>query len=97
MPAIEKLYKEYKEKGLVVLAVNSTYQDESTAVAPFVAQYSLSFPILLDEKGDVSRSYQVNALPSSFFIDRRGVIREIVIGGPMSEALLRIRIEEIIH
>jgi cytochrome c biogenesis protein CcmG/thiol:disulfide interchange protein DsbE len=97
MPVIEKLSQEYKDKGLVVLAVNSTFQDDPAAIRPFAEKYKLSFPILLDEKGNVTRSYQVNALPSSFFIDRQGVIREVVIGGPMSEALLRTRIENIIQ
>jgi len=35
-------------------------------------------------------------LPSSYFINRAGIIAEVVIGGPMSEALLRTRIEQIL-
>lgn len=94
MPAIQVMYDEYKEQGLVVLAVNSTVQDNPLEIAPFVQQYNLTFPILLDETGDVSRAYQVRSLPSSYFINRQGIITEVVIGGPMSEALLRTRIEE---
>jgi cytochrome c biogenesis protein CcmG/thiol:disulfide interchange protein DsbE len=96
MPAIQKLYDEYKDQGLVVLAVNSTVQDDATAIAPFIAQYGLTFPILLDENGDVTRAYQLRSLPSSYFIGRDGVIHEVVIGGPMAEALLRTRIEDIL-
>jgi len=97
MPSIEKMYQEYKEQGLVVLAVNATYEDEPLAIVPFVEEHNLTFPILLDEQGSVSSLYQVRALPSSFFIDREGMIKEVVIGGPMSEALLRTRMEEIIQ
>lgn len=96
MPAIQKVYEEYKEQGLVVLAINSTVQDDPFAIAPFVAEYSLTFPILLDETGEVSRAYQLRSLPSSYFIRRDGIINEVVIGGPMSEALLRTRIEDIL-
>lgn len=94
MPAIEKMYQEYKEQGFVVLAVNSTFQDDPFDITPFAEEHGLTFPILLDETGDISRSYQVRSLPSSFFIDQQGIITEVVIGGPMSEALLRARIEE---
>jgi peroxiredoxin len=97
MPAIEKMYQEYKEQGLVVLAVNMTYQDDPLEIIPFAEQHNLSFPILLDEQGIAGSLYQLRALPSSYFIDRNGIIREVVIGGPMSEALLRTRIEEIIQ
>ena len=94
MPAIEKMYNEYKDQGFVVLAINSTFQDAAGDIAPFVTEYGLTFPILLDETSDVSRTYMVRSLPSSYFIDRQGIISEVVVGGPMAEALLRTRIEE---
>jgi len=96
MPTLQKLYEEYRQKGLVVLAINSTVQDTAAAIPAFVEQYGLTFPILLDEKGEASRAYQLRSLPSSYFIGRDGIIREVVIGGPMSEALLRTRIETIL-
>jgi peroxiredoxin len=96
MPAIEKIYNEYKDDGLVVLAINMTYQDTFSNIAPFVHEYDLTFPILLDETGSVGSAYQLRSLPSSFFINREGIINEVVIGGPMAEALLRTRVEEIL-
>lgn len=97
MPAIEKMYNEYKEQGFVVLAVNSTFQDNPLDIAPFTEEYGITFPILLDETSDISRAYQVRSLPSSYFINRQGIITEVIIGGPMSEALLRTRIEEALN
>jgi peroxiredoxin len=73
-----------------------TSQDDTELVKPFVNERGLTYPILLDEKGEVARAYQMKSLPSSFFIDREGIIHEVVIGGPMAEALLRTRIEEIL-
>jgi thiol-disulfide isomerase/thioredoxin len=96
MPAIEKIYQEYKDQGFIVLAVNMTYQDDPFAVVPFAKEFNLTFPILLEETGDVAAAYQLRSLPSSYFINRAGVIQEVVIGGPMSEALLRTRIEQIL-
>jgi cytochrome c biogenesis protein CcmG/thiol:disulfide interchange protein DsbE len=97
MPAMQKMYEEYKSQGLVVLAINMTYQDTFSAVLPFVNQHGLTFPILLDETGEVGGAYQLRSLPSSYFINRAGIISEVVIGGPMSEALLRTRIEKILE
>jgi len=97
MPAMQKLYDEYKDQGFEVLAVNMTYQDNPLAVLPFTKENNLNFPILLEETGDVATRYELRSLPSSFFIDRDGFIQEVVIGGPMSEALLRTRIESILQ
>ena len=97
MPAIEKVYNEYKAQGFIVLAVNMTYQDAISDIAPFIDEYGLTFPVLLDETGVVGTAYQLRSLPSSFFIDREGIIQEVVIGGPMAEALLRTRVEEILR
>jgi peroxiredoxin len=97
MQSIERVYQEYKDQGLTVLAINMTYQDDPLAILPFVAEQGLTFPILLDETGEVGNAYQLRSLPSSYFIRRDGIINEVVIGGPMSEALLRTRIDDILR
>jgi cytochrome c biogenesis protein CcmG/thiol:disulfide interchange protein DsbE len=97
MQTIEKVYQDYKEQGFTVLAVNMTYQDDPLAIMPFVNERGLTFPILLDETGDMATAYQLRSLPSTFFVRRDGTINEVVIGGPMSEALLRTRIEDILR
>jgi peroxiredoxin len=97
MPALQRVYTDYQDQGLEILAVNSTHQDNLTDAAAFAEELGLSFPILVDGDGDVSRLYALSSLPTSFFIDRQGVIREVVIGGPMSEALLRIRVEQLLE
>jgi len=96
MASIEEIYQEYKDKKFVVIAVNMTYQDDPLAILPFVNEQKLTFPILLDETGEMANAYQLRSLPSSYFIRPDGIINEVVIGGPMSEALLRTRIEDIL-
>jgi cytochrome c biogenesis protein CcmG, thiol:disulfide interchange protein DsbE len=97
MPAIQKLYEEYKDQSFMVLAVNMTYQDNPQAVLPFTQENKLTFPILLEETGEMARKYELRSLPSTFFVNRNGTVQEVVIGGPMSEALLRTRIESILE
>ncbi len=96
MPAIQAAYADYKDQGFTVLAVNSTAQDTLSALQTFTSGYNFTFPILLDGEGTVTRAYQVQSLPSSFFVGRDGIIREVVIGGPMAEALLRSRIQNLL-
>lgn len=97
MPAMQRVYEDYKEQGLVILAVNSTVQDSAESAKSFASELGLTFPILLDVEGLVTRLYLVQGLPASFFIGRDRVIREVVPGGPMSEVLLRTRIESILE
>jgi cytochrome c biogenesis protein CcmG, thiol:disulfide interchange protein DsbE len=97
MPAIQAIYDEYRDQGFVVLAINMTAQDNALNIAPFLKEYNLNFPVLLDETGEISTAYQLRSLPSSYFINRAGVISEVVIGGPMAEALLRTRVEKILE
>src|SRR3972149_5609247 len=92
MPAIEKVYRANKERGLEVLAVNSTVQDNEADAADFVQNFGLTFPIPLDRTVAVSARYQLRALPSTYFIDRGGLIRSVVIGGPMSEAVIQSKV-----
>jgi len=96
MPAIENVYQANKEQGLEVLAVNSTYQDSETSAAAFVQELGLTFPILLDRDGGVSNRYQLRALPTTYFIDRQGLIRSVVPGGPMSESLIQSKVADLL-
>ncbi len=96
MPAMERIFNQYKDQGFLVLAVNATNQDNVVDAQRFGETYDLTFPILLDTDGRVSALYQLRALPSSFFISPDGKIQEVVIGGPMAEALLRTRVENLL-
>lgn len=96
MPAMEAVYQARRDEGLVILAVNSTVQDNEAEAAAFVEELGLTFPILLDREGTVSQRYRLQALPTTFFIDRQGVIREVVPGGPMAESLIESKIGELL-
>lgn len=96
MPAIENVYRANKQQGLEVLAVNSTNQDSEANAAAFVQELGLTFPVLLDRDGSVSNRYQLRALPTTYFVDRQGVIRSVVPGGPMSESLIQSKVADLL-
>jgi peroxiredoxin len=95
-PALEKAYKQYKDSDAVILGVNLTNQDLVRDVESFVQEFGLTYPILLDREGSVGYLYQVNGLPTTFFLNREGVIRTVLVGGPMSETFIRSKIEALI-
>lgn len=97
MPAMQRIFDAYQDRGFTILAVNATNQDSPENALDFASEHNLTFPILMDSSGAVSRAYQVRSLPTSFFVDREGIIQEIVIGGPMSEALLQTRVENLLQ
>ncbi|MBN1302873.1 MAG: TlpA family protein disulfide reductase [Anaerolineales bacterium] len=96
MPAMQHIHEKYLDRGVIILAVNATYQDNTDNVNGFVQELGLTFPVLLDINGQVAKLYQLHSLPTSFFIDRNGIIKEVIIGGPMSGALLQSRIESLL-
>ncbi len=95
MPALQRVYADEKARGLRVLAV--TVETDTATVSAFVRRYGLGFTILLDGGAQVSRLYRVQGTPTTFFIDRRGVIRSVVVGGPMSEGLIRSKVEDLLR
>lgn len=97
MPAIEKVYQRYKEMGLVVIGLNLTSLDSESDVGAFAREFGLTFPIVLDRDGSVSARYQFPGLPTTFFIDRSGIIHSIIVGGPMSEAAIQSSVEDLLQ
>ena len=96
-PDLENSYEQYKNSGVVILGVDLTNQDSLSDVQAFVREFSLTYPILLDRDGKVSNAlYQIKGLPSTFFVNREGIIRTVVVGGPMSETFIRSKIEALL-
>jgi peroxiredoxin len=95
-PALEKSYEQYKDSGVVVLGVDLTSQDLVSDVKSFVQEFKLTYPILLDQAGNVGYLYQLKGIPTTFFINREGIIRTVAVGGPMSEIFIRSKIEALL-
>ena len=90
MPDFQQAWQEYRNSDLIILAVNATHQDTLPDLERFIELNDLEFPILLDMYGTVSSAYQIRALPTTFLINREGVITKTMIGGPIPLSLLRV-------
>jgi peroxiredoxin len=70
---------------VAVVGVNQA--EPAGVVQKFISENGLDFSIPLDEAATVSRLYAVRALPTTFFIDRQGIVRHVQVG-PLTEATL---------
>ncbi|MEI2664791.1 redoxin domain-containing protein [Rossellomorea sp. LJF3] len=89
MPHMEQYYeKNAKKENVEILAVNLTSQDDGEkAVQQFVDGYELTFPILMDEKGDIGDEYRAFTIPTTYMIDTNGLIQHKIVG-PMNEEMM---------
>jgi len=99
MPALQEVYDAWRDGGLIILAVDQDDWSDDTAerVRSFGEEFDLTFPLLLDTTYEVGRRYRITAMPTTLFIDRRGVIRDVIFGGPMSRALIEGKIQPLLE
>jgi peroxiredoxin len=74
LPAFQAASQRYAGQ-VDIIGVNQV--EPAAGVAAFAQRFGLTFPIPLDTNNDVSRRYAVRGLPTTFFIDRDGIIRHI--------------------
>lgn len=72
MPEFQNAYEEWNEHGFEILAI--AYNDTEAAMESFRDEFGLSFSLALDGKGDINQAYGIQTRPSSYLIDRDGVI-----------------------
>lgn len=71
MPStIERLHKEYADRGLVIYAVD--IEEGRKKVAGWIDKHKLTVPVLLDPDGETSAAYQISATPTAYLIGRDG-------------------------
>lgn len=95
MPVIQAAYEKYRERDFVVLGINMTNLDNREDINLFLQETKVTFLIFLDETGSVSDTYLVNSIPTTFLIDRNGVIRHFQVG-PMSAQQLQDYLDEML-
>ena len=70
MPSMERLYKEFKVEGLEIVAIN--FMESPKPIILFLEENGLTFPVVLDKKGEIAKRYGVHALPATFLVGRQG-------------------------
>jgi len=78
MPLLEELYTRYKRVGFNLLGVN--IDDDSRRAMQMIDEMGVSFPVLFDSRKEVSKLYQVDAMPVTILVDREGTVRYVHLG-----------------
>jgi thiol-disulfide isomerase/thioredoxin len=92
MPLLDQMHKRYSSLGFTLLGVN--VEANTQDAEKWLTQTPVTFPVLFDKENKVSKLYDVNAMPSTVFIDRKGNVRYLHRGyknGDESEYLNQIR------
>jgi thiol-disulfide isomerase/thioredoxin len=92
-PDLKRLADKYKD-GLDIYAVNVTSQDRMDNVASFVKHFQFDFPVLLDKEGSGADAYRVRGLPTTYLVNRDGVITDVF--NLLNPAELEKRIKQLI-
>jgi len=75
MPLLDELYSRYERVGFSLLGVN--IDDDSRKAMNMVSELGVSFPVLFDARKEVSKLYEVDAMPVTVLIDREGTVRYV--------------------
>ena len=78
MPTLDGFRKKYSENDLAVLGINIGGSKE--LVEAFAKSLKISYPLLLDPAMIASRKYAVRSVPTTCFIDRNGIARQVIAG-----------------
>jgi thiol-disulfide isomerase/thioredoxin len=92
MPLLEQMHKRYSALGFTLVGVN--VDANSKDAVDWLSKTPVSFPVLFDRESKVSALYEVSAMPSTVFIDRKGNVRYLHRGykaGDEGEYLNQIR------
>jgi len=95
MPYMEQVYREWKSLGLVLYAVN--IGESASQVSDFLDYYILTMPVLLDTGQATATKYAITGIPTTYFIDKDGIIRGKVIGAFPDKESIEPYIREIVR
>jgi cytochrome c biogenesis protein CcmG, thiol:disulfide interchange protein DsbE len=82
-PALERTWRRYRSRGLVVLGVDGN--DFTSDARKFTKRYGLTYPFVRDPDGGILRKYGLDGFPETFFVDRNGRLVGEHIEGPINE------------
>ena len=94
MPYFQEISEEWSDRGLAVLAIN--WGESPSKVKEFLQSQGLSLPVLLDAKKKVAQKYNVPPIPTTFFIDKDGIIQVKIIGAFPSKGAIEKHLSSII-
>jgi len=95
IPQIQALHEIYKEEDLVILGTNS-WEERQDNLDSFLKEYNITYRVLLDSDDKVIGEYKVEGIPTTFLIDKNGIIRYSTLGLSNNKNIIQRHIEELL-
>ena len=93
MPVLEKIVNEYNPKGVVFLGI--AVDDTEEKMKDFIAKYGVTFPVGLDKTAAIQKSFGLYGIPTTYFIDKQGIINYFH-SGTVTEELLHHELDKLL-
>ncbi len=94
MPFLQAAWEEVQDEGVAFLVVDIAEESEEM-VAQFMKERGLTIPVVMNQTGDVATLYNISTLPTTFILDREGVVRSITVGAFSSKAAVLSRVRAV--
>lgn len=85
IPELIEFYQKYNPQKVALLAID--LQEDPGKVKTFAKKNGMNFPVLLDINGMAGNRYRVSGIPTTFILDGKGIIRDMIVGGTSLAAL----------
>jgi len=92
-PVLEKIHTEYSKKGVVFVGV--AINDTETKARKFIEKFKLTYATGLDKTGEIQEAYRLYGMPTTLFVDKKGIINYLHLGG-VTEDLLRHELDKLL-
>lgn len=93
MPVLEKIIGDYQPKGVVFVGI--AVDDTEEKMKDFIARYKVTFPVGLDKTSEIQKSFGLYGIPTTYFIDKEGVINYFH-SGVVTEDLLKHELDKLL-
>ncbi|QCJ40856.1 TlpA family protein disulfide reductase [Bacillus sp. S3] len=95
IPHMQDFYESRDKTKVEILAINLTTSEKNPGnVKKFVKDKNVTFPVLLDNDGNIGDQYQAITIPTSYLIDSQGIVRKKIVG-PMDKDMMNQLIENV--
>ncbi|MGN7400752.1 redoxin domain-containing protein [Cytobacillus praedii] len=95
IPHMQDFYESRNKTEVEILAVNLTTSEKNPGkIKEFVTERRVSFPVLLDQEGEIGDQYRALTIPTSYLIDSNGIVRKKIVG-PMDKEMMEQLIESV--
>ena len=95
MPLVQEIYedKKWSDKGLVILAIDGA-ESEST-VKKYLEDMGITFTVMIDPDNKVFLDYNIRAIPTTFFVDKNGIIDNVAMGAFVTKEQIEEKLNQI--